>query len=277
MPHGSRTRALGAVLALAGATLAACAPGGSVEQGTGGTAISGAAGGANSVDAAADLQRCTETLGTLAVDDGREANWYGDFTNATGVTSVTPLIRLLSQQSNCFVVTAVGDERLSERFQAIKDRTRSGEFRAGSNYQKGQAVAADYFLEPSILYASQDSGGLGGAVGGLLGSIGAAVGAAAMNSKSTSVTLSLFSLREEVQIVAAEGSATSTDLGAAFGALGLGAGGVLGGYSKTPAGKATAAAFLDAFNQMVVATKNYRAQEVQGGLGRGGRMKVSPQ
>jgi hypothetical protein len=45
---------------------------------------------------------------------------------------------------------------------------------------------------------------------------------------------------------------------------------VLGGYQRTPAGQATVAAFVDAYNKLVVAVRNYRAQDVRGGLGTGG-------
>ena len=59
--------------------------------------------------------------------------------------ALEPLIRLAVQQSNCFVITAVGNARTDSRLTAITDRQRnSGEFRAGSNQQKGQRVAADY-------------------------------------------------------------------------------------------------------------------------------------
>jgi hypothetical protein len=57
--------------------------------------------------------------------------------------------------------------------------------------------------------------------------------------------------------------------------FGGGAGGALGGYTRTPAGKATVAAFMDAYNGMVRSLKNYEAQDVKGGLGRGGRLKVN--
>ena len=50
--------------------------------------------------------------------------------------------------------------------------------------------------------------------------------------------------------------------------------GALGGYTNTPEGKVLAAAFADAYNNMVRALRNYEAQEVEGGLGRGGRLKV---
>jgi hypothetical protein len=34
-------------------------------------------------------------------------------------------------------------------------------------------------------------------------------------------------------------------------------------------------AFIDAYNKMVVALRNYRAQDVKGGMGRGGQLKVN--
>jgi hypothetical protein len=48
----------------------------------------------------------------------------------------------------------------------------------------------------------------------------------------------------------------------------------LGGYTNTPEGKVLASAFADAYNQMVKAVKSYKAQEVKGGLGAGGRLGV---
>ena len=57
--------------------------------------------------------------------------------------------------------------------------------------------------------------------------------------------------------------------------LGPGAAGGLGGFSQTPEGKATVAAFTDAYNKMVISLRNYKAQSVKGGLGRGGQLKVN--
>ena len=45
-------------------------------------------------------------------------------------------------------------------------------------------------------------------------------------------------------------------------------------FSRTPEGKATVAAFLDAYNGMVIALRNYEVQNVRGGLGRGGTLGV---
>jgi hypothetical protein len=237
--------------------------------------MAGAAAGGTSVDAAANLERCDEPLGTIAVDDGRAADWYGQFGSATQVTSIEPLLRLAVQQSNCFVITSVGNLRTDSRLSRITDTQRnSGEYRAGSKQQKGQRVAADYYLEPQIIINNDSVGAVGGTLGGL---IGGAVGAIAggLQSKVSVVTLSLFDIRSAVQIAASEGSSTATNFGAALGAFGSGAGGALGGFSRTPEGKATVAAFMDAYNKMVVSLRSYKAQDVKGGLGRGGKLKVN--
>src|SRR5262249_24348321 len=56
----------------------------------------------------------------------------------------------------------------------------------------------------------------------------------------------------------------------------FGSGGVggLGGYTNTPEGKVLAGAFADAYNRLVGAVRNYKAQEVKGGLGTGGTLRV---
>ncbi len=267
-------RRAGAVGAITG-LLAGCM-GGSVSTGTPGTAVSGAAAGSSTVNANSKLERCTEPFGTLAVDDGRQQAWWGDFYANTKVTTIEPLIRTMVQQSNCFVITSMGNQRLEGRMSQITDRQRnSGEFRAGSRQQAGQRVAADYFMEPSIIINNASVGGVGAALGSAL--FGSAVGAIAggLQTKSSVVTLSLFDIRSQVQIAAAEGSSTATNFGAALAAFGGGVGGGLGGLSTTPEGKATVAAFMDAHNQMVIALRNYRAQDVRGGLGRGGTLRVN--
>ena len=114
------------------------------------------------------------------------------------------------------------------------------------------------------------SGIVGGLVGGAVGAV-----AGGMEMKSSVVTLSLYDIRSAIQISASEGSSTSTNYGAAMGAFGGGAGGAVGGLATTPSGKATVAAFLDAYNGMVRALKNYKAQDVKGGLGRGGALEVN--
>ena len=172
------------------------------------------------------------------------------------------------------MITSIGNSRTEARLAAITDKQRnSGEFRAGSKQHKGQRVAADYLMEPAIII---DNDSTGKVAGGLAGFLGAGLGALAgsLESKVSVVTLSLYDIRSGVQISASEGNASATNYGAALGMLGGGAAGGLAGFSRTPEGKATVAAFMDAYNNMVISLRNYKAQQVKGGLGRGGVLKV---
>jgi hypothetical protein len=246
-------------------SLSAC--GGMVSTGGQSAGVSGAAGGSTSAGADETLERCKAPLGTIAVDDGR---------NATQVTTIEPLLRLAVQQSNCFVITSIGNQKTDARLSRITGLQRnSGEYRAGSKQQKGQRVAADYYMEPQIIINDSAIGGVSGVLGGLIG--GNALGkiAGGMQSKASVVTLTLFDVRSALQISAAEGNSTATNYGAALAGLGGGAGGGLSGFSRTPEGKATVAAFIDAYNKMVVALRSYKAQDVKGGLGRGGQLQVN--
>ena len=266
-----RLAAIASALALGGCVTPG---GGLLSTGTAPTAATGAAGGATSVNANSSLERCDAPLGTLAVDDGRGKDWYASFGAATKITSIEPLIRLAVQQSNCFVITSIGNNRTESKMTAITNTQRnSGEFRAGSRQQKGQRVAADYYMEPSIIIDNDSTGQLAAGVGGLFGSVGSLIGGA-MQSKASVVTLSMFDIRSGVQISISEGNSTATNFGAAMGAFGGGVGGGMSGFSRTPEGKATVAAFMDAYNNMVISLRNYKAQEVKGGLGRGGQLKV---
>lgn len=248
---------------------------GCVTTGTQKTAVTGSSAGASSANADSGLERCDKSLGTIAINDGRDSDWYREFGAATRVTSIEPLLRLAIQQSNCFVITSKGNEKINRKMQAIMDEQRnSGETRAGSKLQKGQKVAADYYLMPEIIIDNDAIGKISGLVGGFIGgSLGAVAGG--MESKASVVTLSLFDMRAGIQIAASEGSSTATNYGAAAGALTGGALGGLSAFSKTPEGKATVAAFIDSYNGMVVALREYKAQDVQGGMGRGGVLKVN--
>jgi hypothetical protein len=258
------------------ALLAACAGGGIVTPGGQGAGVSGAAAGGASAGADSTLERCPAPVGTIAVDDGRNADWFGPFGSATQITTIDPLLRLAIQESNCFVITSIGNQKTDSRLNRITQLQRnSGEYRAGSKQQKGQRVAADYYMEPSIVINNSAVGGVAGSLGGLVGNAAIARLAGSLQVKASVVTLSLFDIRSAVQVAAAEGSATSTNYGAALGAFGGGVGGSLGGFSTTPEGKATVVAFVDAYNKMVVALRNYKAQDVRGGLGRGGQLKVN--
>ena len=182
-----------------------------------------------------------------------------------------PVLKLLVQQSNCFVVVDRGAAMaLGNGERNLRD---SGEMRQSSNFKKGQMVAADYAMNPSITFSSKDAGGVGGALAGFGGGwLGLLAGGLKFSDASTMLTL--VDNRSSVQIAAAEGSARNTDFSLFGGAFGGSLAGAGGGYSKTPEGKVIVAAFTDSYNNMVKAVKSYKMQTVEGGLGAGGSMKV---
>ena len=242
------------------------------------TATGGAAGSAVSGESS-QLERCASPLGTVSLIENQSAGWYTVLRNEYKLPPTANLLRLLVQQSNCFVVVERGAAGLNAmgRERAISD---SGEMRAGSKFGRGQMVASDYGLSPEIVFSNENAGGVGAALGGLLGGIsryGSAVGAVAGNvqTKEASALLTMIDNRSGVQIAASEGSASKTDFGAMGGLFGGGAAGGLGGYTNTAQGKVIAAAFTDAYNQMVRSVRNYSPQSVQGqGLGGGGKLGV---
>jgi curli biogenesis system outer membrane secretion channel CsgG len=236
------------------------------------TPVTGSAGGASSQNANAQLQHCDQSLGTLAVVEDQNAQWYYRLTREYQLTSTVPLIRLLVQQSNCFVVVERG--RAFNQMQGERALQQSGELRQGSNFGQGQIVAADFSLNPMITFSEKDTRGLGAALGGIpyVGAFGALAGG--LRTSEASTTLTLVDNRSGVQLAAAEGAASNTDFNLWSGFFGSGGGGGLGGYTNTPQGKVLAGAFADAYNQLVTSVRNYRAQEVKGGLGTGGTLGV---
>ncbi|PUE11899.1 peptidoglycan-binding protein [Limnohabitans sp. T6-5] len=235
----------------------------------------GAAGGDASTNANTQLEKCSEPLGTLSLVENQQSEWFSVLTGQYKLPPTSNLLRLLVQQSNCFVVvdrSRAGMQAMSRERQLMD----SGETRAGSNFGKGQMVASDFGLTPDIQFSAGNTGGMAGSLGGLVGGWGGALlgAAGSIHTREANVLLTLVDNRSGVQIAAAEGSAKKTDFGAAFGALFSGAGAGLGGYSNTPQGKVIAAAFMDAYNQTVKVLRNYKPQQVKGGLGKGGKLKV---
>jgi hypothetical protein len=234
--------------------------------------VTGAAGGETSAGANSSLEHCDKTLGTLGVVEDQNASWFQELRNYK-LGSTVPVIRMMIQQSNCFVVVERGNAMQSMNTE--RQMQQSGEMRGGSNFQKGQMVAADYTMNPSIQF-SQNTGGMGGGLGGIsrgMGVIGAIAGSMKTNEAST--TLILIDNRSGVQLAAAEGTAKNMDFNVMGGLFGSSLGGAAGGYTNTPEGKIIVAAFADSYNQMVRAVRNYKAQTVKGGLGTGGGLGVS--
>jgi hypothetical protein len=253
-----------------------CLLGGCSDMSMGGSKnpVGGSAAGSSTTNAASTLEHCAKPLGTLAVEEDTSDSWYLVLTSQYHLPATTPLIRLMIQQSNCFVVVDRGrgmNDMMRER-----DLRNSGELRGNSNMGRGQMVAADYVATPTIQFSQNTGGGGVAGLAGLAGGYGALIGAVAgsMKTSEASTTLTLSDTRSGVQVAASQGSAHNTDFG--FGALGIGGGGAgaAGAYSKTPQGRVIAAAFLDSYNEMVRAVRAYAPQKVDGGLGAGGKLAV---
>ena len=56
-----------------------------------------------------------------------------------------------------------------------RDLEQAGELRQKSNFGKGQMVAADYTVSPTLIFQDNDMGGVGGAVGGLFAAFSFAI------------------------------------------------------------------------------------------------------
>jgi hypothetical protein len=234
------------------------------------TAATGAAGGANAENANSQLEKCSRSMGTIAVVEDQQATWFTTM-QSYKLRSTVPVLRMLIQQSNCFVVVERG--AAMQNMQQERALQQSGELRSNSNFGKGQMVSADYSLNPSITFSEKGTGGMGAALGAFGGGLlGAVAGGIKFNDAST--MLVLVDNRSGVQLSAAEGSSRNTDFNLFGGLFGGGAGGAAGGFTNTPEGKVITAAFIDSFNQMVRALRNYKAQTVEGGLGTGGTLGV---
>ncbi|MDB5849818.1 MAG: peptidoglycan-binding protein [Rhodoferax sp.] len=239
------------------------------------TVATGSAGGATATNENSQLEKCQSPLGTVSLIENEQAGWYTILRNEYRLPPTANLLRLMIQQSNCFVVverSAAGMNAMS-RERALQG---SGEMRQGSNFGKGQVVSSDYGMSPEVIF-NQNTGGGAASLGGLFGNAGRVLGAVAANTatREASVMLTMIDNRSSVQIAASEGSASKTDFGGMASVFGASGGASVGGYSSTPQGKVIAAAFMDAYNGMVKSLRAYRAQSVQGqGLGGGGRLGV---
>jgi len=242
------------------------------------TAATGSAGGANAQGENAGLEKCDKTLGTIAIYEDTDSEWYRRYrTRYDKLGPTAPVLKLLAQQSNCFVVVERG--RAMRNMMGERELAKSGEVRETSNFGKGQMVSADFTLNPSITFSNDDAGGMSGGLAGLLPSKYRSVAAVAgtVKTKEASALITLIDNRSGVQLAAAEGSAKNTNIGAMGAVFGSRAGGTLGGYTKTDEGKVIVAALTDSFNNIVHAVRNYKQQTVKGGLGTGkGGLQVQP-
>lgn len=220
------------------------------KQGQGGSVVKGAAG-TNGGVGDNGLEHCDKAMGALAVVEPQSQVLAALL--RYNLQSPVGLIRMMVQQSNCFIVVerGAGMQNLMQERQLAA----AGESRRGSNMGGGQMVAADFVLTPSVVFSENNAGGLGAAVGGFLPGKAAAV-AGGLKFKEAQTSMLVADSRSGVQVAAAEGSTKKADLRLGAGLFGGGVGAAGGGYGNTNEGKMIAAAFMDNYNNVVKVVRN---------------------
>jgi curli biogenesis system outer membrane secretion channel CsgG len=223
--------------------------------GKGGSLATGGAGPDGAQGASGQLEHCDAPKGTLAVVEPQtqvQANLQ-----RYGLGSPTSVIRMLVQQSNCFQVVERGtgmNNMMQERALA-----QGGELQSGQNVGKGQMVAADFIVTPSVVFSENNAGGVGGALGGLLGGgSGRALAglAGGVKFKQAETSMLLVDSRSGIQVAAAQGSAEKADFALGGGVFGSSVAALGGGYGNTNEGKVVVASFLDNWNNIVRNIRN---------------------
>jgi hypothetical protein len=220
------------------------------KQGQGGSSVKGSAG-TNGSKGDNGLEHCDKPMGAVAVVEPQSEYMIG--LSRYNLGSPVGLIRMMIQQSNCFIVVERGQGlRNMEQERALAG---GGQTRAGSNMGGGQIVAADFILTPAVVFSEGNAGGIGGALSAFGGSKFGAV-AGGLKFKEAQTSMLLADSRSGVQVAAAEGSTKKADLRVGAGLFGGGAGGSAGGYGNTNEGKIIAAAFMDNYNKVVDAVRD---------------------
>jgi hypothetical protein len=220
------------------------------KQGQGGSAVKGAAGTNGSVGDNG-LQHCDKPMGAMAVVEPQTEML--SYLRRYQLSSPVSLIRMMIQQSNCFIVVerGVGMQNMMQE----RNLATAGQTRQNSNMGGGQMVTADFIMTPSVVFSEGNAGGIGGAVGGLLGGKAAAV-AGGLKFKEAQTSMLVADARSGVQVAAAEGSTKKADLRLGAGLFGGGGGAAGGGYGNTNEGKIIAAAFMDNYNKVVTVVRD---------------------
>ena len=207
-------------------------------------------------NATQQIPQCARPIGVLAIVEPEDQWW-----RQLNLGSPEAIIKVFVQNSHCFTIVNRGRSMASRAMErAMADQ---GELQKGSNLGKGQVKAADYFLEPNIVTANQNSGGGGagaaiGALGGLFGGAGRVIGglAGGINVKKgeANVTLSVVNARTTEELVV-EGYSRKKDIswGAGGGAGWWGGFAAAGGhgYQNTEIGQVIVLAYLDAYTKLV--------------------------
>ena len=213
----------------------------------------------------AQIPQCSHRLGTLAIVPP-DKEWWREL----NLGSPEAIIKVFVQQSGCF--TMVNRDRAMNSRAMERALAEQGELQKGSRMGAGQVKAADYFLQPDIVTANQNSGGSGvgaglggilGHMGGWAGTVGALAGGINVKKGEANITLSLVNARTTEEEALTEGYFRKRDLSFAVGGGGGWWGGFAaaggGGYENTEIGQIIVLAYLDAYKKLVTQLGGYQA------------------
>lgn len=120
------------------------------------TVATGAAGGASSGNANSQLERCSASMGTLAVVEDQQSGVVSHDAKPqpeiyrTGIAHAHSAVQLL-----CSVFRRGAAMRNMQQERSLQQ---SGELRNNSNFGKGQMVSADFSMNPSITFSQKGTG-----------------------------------------------------------------------------------------------------------------------
>jgi hypothetical protein len=193
-----------------------------------------------------ELQKCDKPFGTLAVNEPQQQ--YMHIFQRYSLGSPAALLRMMAQNSNCFLVVERG--LAMQNIQQERNLARSGEMQQDANMGGGQMKAADFVMTAAVQVMDNNAGGVGGVVGGLVGGRAGGLLGGGVKFKEANTSLLIADVRTTVQVAAAEGKARKTNF--SLGMLGFGGAiAAIGGYSNTAEGKVIAASYLDNYNNIV--------------------------
>lgn len=232
-----RSVAMCAVLAMAGC-LSQTSIGGGSTLASGSAGVSG-----NAQGEGPDLPKCDAPLGTVALVEDQSRSF-----RSFGVEDPRSIMRLLIAQSGCFNVV--------DRGTGLSAVRQEEQLTGNSGQGQQNLVRAQYFLTAQLVNSDANSGGGGANLGGLIpGGLGSAIsslaGSVGLQQAEAQVVMFLTQTDSGLQVAAAEGSASNSDLRLAgrgwLGRLGGGA----SAYASTDQGKVVIAALVDGLNKMV--------------------------
>ena len=96
-----------------------------------------AAGGGTTTKASTSFERCTESFGTLALLEEQDEDWYYVIIHEYRLPPASKLLRLMAQQSNCFVVVE-RDRRGMKGILKERELQASAELSDGQQFWQGR-------------------------------------------------------------------------------------------------------------------------------------------